>query len=205
MNRLLPLAVLLCLQLSACSLLPAGEPRDLYRLPASPLPAAATPGVPWTLRVNTPDASLLLDSTRIAVLPQGDRVSVYRGVRWSDRAPVLLRDRLIDALRDDGRIAAVSSDASRLPADLQLGGDLRAFQAEYVGGRPEAHILFEARLIDGASQRILASRRFLVRQAAADASLQAVVSAFGQAADRLAAELLAWTLAKGQDAYSPTQ
>ncbi|MBS7662430.1 membrane integrity-associated transporter subunit PqiC [Pseudomonas lalucatii] len=198
-------ALLLAGLLGACSLLPESEPLTLYRLPASALPSQAqgSAGVAWGLRVNTPHGGALLDSPRIAVLADGDRVSAYHGARWVDRATLLLRDRLLDGFRDDGRIALLSSDTNRLRAELQLDGDLRAFHGEYQEGRGEAHILLEARLVDSRSRRILASRRFQVRQGASDSSVAALVSAFGRAADRLSLELVQWTLAQGRAATGP--
>ncbi len=203
MSRLRLLATLLLIgSLSACSILPKSQVLSIYRLPASSLPNHEV-SADWALRVNKPYSSQLLDSTRIAVLPPGDQISAYQGVRWSDRAPLLLRDRLIDAFLDDGRLKAVSSDDSRLQADLELDGDLRAFNSEYQNGRPAARILFEARLVESGSLRILASRRFEVSQAARDTSVPAVVNAFGQASDQLAREVLEWTLYQGQAVQQP--
>lgn len=200
MSRLALIAALLLTgSLTACSVIPKSQALSTYRLPASSLPSHAV-SADWALRVNKPYSSQLLDSTRIAVVPPGDQISAYQGVRWSDRAPVLLRDRLIDALLDDGRLRAISSGESRLHADLELDGDLRAFHSEYQSGRPAARILFEARLVESGSLRILASRRFNVSQAASDTSVPAVVSAFGQAGDQLAREVLEWTLSQGQAA-----
>lgn len=200
MSRLRLLATLLLVgSLTACSVLPKSQVLSIYRLPASSLPSHDV-SADWALRVNKPYSSQLLDSTRIAVLPPGDQISAYQGVRWSDRAPLLLRDRLIDAFLDDGRLKAVSSDDSRLQADLELDGDLRAFHSEYQNGRPAARILFEARLVESGSLRILASRRFEVSQAASDTSVPAVVNAFGQAGDQLARDVLEWTLSQGQAA-----
>mgnify|MGYP006176628161 CR=1 FL=1 len=203
MSRFRLLAALLLVgSLAACSVLPKSQVLSIYRLPASSLPSHDI-STAWALRVNTPYSNSLLDSTRIAVLPPGDQISAYQGVRWSDRAPLLLRDRLIDAFLDDGRLKAVSSDESRLQADLELDGDLRAFHSEYQNGRPVARILLEARLVQSGSLRILASRRFEVSQAARDTSVAAVVNAFGQAGDQLTRELLDWTLEQGQASRAP--
>jgi cholesterol transport system auxiliary component len=199
--RLLALLVLIS-GLSACSILPESQVLSVYRLPATHLPAQPV-STDWALRVNTPYSNQLLDSTRISVIPPGDQISAYQGVRWSDRAPLLLRDRLIDAFLDDGRLKAVSSDESRLQADLELDGDLRAFYSEYRDGRPVAHILLEARLVESGSLRILASRRFDVSQAANSTSVANVVDAIGQAGDQLARELVDWTLIQGQAARQP--
>lgn len=195
MKPILPLAVLLLL--GACSILPRGEELMVYQLPVSGVVPVRGTTVDWALQVNKPLASPLLDSTRIAVLPEGDRISAYQGVRWDNRGTLLLRDRLIDAFRADGRVGAVSSDDSRLATDLVLAGDLRAFQGEYRAGRVEVHILLEARLVQSGTRRMLASQRFEVREAAGGTAPAQVVAAFGLAADRLSAQVLDWTLAQG--------
>lgn len=185
--------------LGACSILPQSEPLDIYLLPGAALPAQ-TQRVDWSLRVNSPVSSQLLDGTRIVVLPEPGLVNTYQGVRWSERTPQLLRGRLLDAFQDDGRVQALSNEEQRLQADLELVSDLRSFHSQYRDGVAEALIQLDVRLVDGRDQRILASRRFSVSQPASDTSIAAVVKAFGQAGDRLSRELVDWTLAEGQRA-----
>jgi cholesterol transport system auxiliary component len=180
--------------LTACSVLPKPESPDIYRLPATPLPHANAQPVGWSLRIDTPMAERMIDSSRIAVLPQGDVISVYKGARWSDTATTLLRNRQIDAFRDDGRIAALSSDDSSLQADYSLAGDLRAFQSEYQGAQPVVVIRFDARLVQNKGLRIVATHRFEITKPAAGTAVPQVVVAFGQASDALATQLVAWTM-----------
>lgn len=192
-------ALLLTSVLGACSILPQGEALNVYLLPSNlPVSTNEAPREDWSLRVNRPQSSQLLDSPRIAVLPEGDLISAYQGARWSDRAPALFRDRLIGAFLDDGRVGAVSSDDSRLQADLELSSDLRAFQSEYRNGRPEVHILLDARLVQAGNQRILASRRFEVRQITGDTAVESVVKTFGAANDQLSRQLIDWVVEQGQ-------
>lgn len=188
--------------LAACSVLPKSEPQSIYRLPANPLPHTQASSVSWTLRIDTPQAERMIDSSRIAVLPEGDVVSVYKGARWSDNATKLLRNRWMDAFRDDGRIAGLSSDDDNLQADYSLTGDLRAFQSEYQGGQPVVVIRLDARLVHNNGLRIVASRRFEVTQPVGGKAVPQVVIAFGQASDALASQLVAWTLQQPLDAHS---
>lgn len=185
--------------LGACSILPQSEPLDIYLLPAAQLPAQSQQ-VDWALRINSPSSSQLLDGTRIVVLPEPDRVNTYQGVRWSERTPQLLRNRLLDAFQDDGRVQALSNEEQRLQADLELVSDLRSFHSEYRNGIPYALIRLEVNLVDARDQRILASRRFSISQPASDTSVPAVIAAFGQAGDQLSRELVDWTLNQGQRA-----
>ena len=198
-TRLLMASALLAL--GACSILPKQEPSDVYRLPtAAPSSKAANP-VAWSLRVVRPKSSETLDSPRIAVIPQGDVISSYKGARWSDPAPVLLRNRLTDAFYRDGQVQSISTDDSNLQADFELGGELQAFQSEYRGQAIEVVIRLDARLADD-HQRIVASRRFEVHQPVTDKQVSAVVAGFGQASDTLTAQVLQWTLEQGQKHYT---
>ena len=161
--------------------------------------------VDWSLRIARPRTSLVLESPRIAVRPHGDEISVYQGARWSDPAPSLLRDRLMQAFQADGRVRGLSSDDSNLQADFELGGDLRAFQTEYPNGQASALIRYDARLVRTDDKRVVASRRFEVSQPVDGKKVAAVVSAFGKAGDTLSAQVLDWTLrqASAQPAGQP--
>lgn len=181
--------------LSACSILPEPEQLRIFLLPTSETTQAAT-GLQskHALRVVTPQASRILSTSRIAVVPQNNEISAYRGARWSDAAPVLLRDRLVEAFERDGRLPSASDEDDNLPADLSLYSDLRAFQSVYVEGAPQVLIRLDARLVNQHDHQILATRRFEIRQPSANPSVESVVEAFGQASDRLSRELLDWTL-----------
>jgi len=202
--RLLALAAALSLT-SACSILPQSEPVDIYRLPVNQASHSATP-VDWSLRLNKPLASETLAGPRIAVIPQGDVLSSYKGARWSDPVPLLVRNRLLDGFQRDGRVQRLSADDSNLQADYELAGELQAFQSEYrAGGAVEVVIRYDARLVQGRNQRILASKRFEVRQPLADTQVSAVVAGFGAASDQLAGQVVNWTIGQGAQAQAKNQ
>lgn len=200
--------------LAGCSLLPASQPLDVYRLPATPTvasapalsasasatPASQVPGAAApmaaarapTIRVAALGSSQTLDSTKIAVIPKGDVLSSYTGARWSDPAPALLRRRLVEALSDGGALTAVGEDSGVRP-DLELDSDLQAFQAEYQNGQPVVIVRLDARLLDPTSQRILATRRFEILERPSAPDVPTVVKAFGRACDQLGAQVSDWT------------
>ena len=187
---------------SACSILPKADPSDVYRLASAQTTTQGTP-VGWSLRLTKPQTSEFLDSPRIAVVPNGDLISSYANSRWSDPAPVLLRNRLLDGFQSDGRVTLLSTDDTNLQADYELGGQLQAFQSEYRGKAVEVVIRLDARLVRGRDQRIIASRRFEVRQPVSDAKVPAVVAAFGQAGDQLNTQVVDWVVSQGNTALKP--
>ena len=191
--------------LAACSILPKSESPDVYMLPeAGTAPAPGATPVDWSLRIETPQTTRNLDSSRIAVLPQPNVVTNYQGARWTDNAPIVLRNRLLDAFRSEGRINGLSSDDNSLQADLELGGDLRAFQTEYRDGKPEIVVRYEARLIVARNRRIYATRSFEIHQSVDGTAVPQVIAAFGRAGDALAAQLVPWTMQQGE-AQAQTQ
>lgn len=202
--RLLALAATLSLA-AACSILPQPAPVDMYRLPVNQASRNAAP-LDWSLRLNKPLASEALAGPRIAVVPEGDVISNYKGARWSDPVPLLVRNRLFDGFQRDGRVQRLSADDSNLQADYELVGELQAFQSEYrSGGAVEVVVRYDARLVQGRSQRILASKRFEVHQPLADRQVAAVVAGFGAASDRLAGQVIDWTVAQGTQAQAKNQ
>ena len=192
--------------LGACSILPEAQVLQVYLLPVHnpPASAAAGPG-DGSRRVRPPRPRPVLGSPRVAGRPHGDEISGYQGARWSEPAPSLLRDRLMQAFQADGRVRGLSSDDSNLQADFELGGDLRAFQTEYPNGQASALIRYDARLVRTDDKRVVASRRFEVSQPVDGKKVAAVVSAFGKAGDTLSAQVLDWTLrqASAQPAVQP--
>ncbi|PRA22425.1 ABC-type transport auxiliary lipoprotein family protein [Pseudomonas poae] len=185
--------------ISACSILPKPDPSDVYRLASTQTASQGTP-VAWSLRVTKPQTSEFLDSPRIAVVPNGDLISSYANSRWSDPSPVLLRNRFMDGFQRDGRVTLLSSDETNLQADYELGGQLQAFQSEYHGNAIEVVIRLDARLVRGSDQRIIASRRFEVRQPVSDTKVPAVVAGFGQAGDQLNKQVVDWVVQQGNSA-----
>ncbi|NSM79820.1 ABC-type transport auxiliary lipoprotein family protein, partial [Klebsiella variicola] len=143
-------------------------------------------------RVMQPSTSQFINSSRIAVQPQGAEITVYSGSRWSDSVPVLVRNRLTQELRTDGRFISVSSDEDNLQADFELGGDLSSFQGVYNGNKGEVLIQFDTHLVQTSNRRVIASQRFVIRQPISGSSMNEVVEAFGLASDRLAADILRW-------------
>ncbi len=192
--------VMIVSSLSACSILPKPETLTVYQLPATPLSMqtdAATPhDLPWSLRIATPYSSQVIDSQRVLVVPQGSQVSAYGGVRWSDPAPILVRNRLVSAFRTNGRLSSVSVDNSSVDTDFELGGDLVAFQTVYEDGVPVVRIHYDASLTRPLANRTVATRRFKVAEPVQGKDAPEVVEAFGRAADRLAASMVEWTLQK---------
>jgi cholesterol transport system auxiliary component len=194
MSRARFAAPLILALLSACSILPKAESPHVYTLPAAPGGRPAAPAqATWALRITAPSAPRALDNSRIAVMPGANTITVYAASRWADNVPNLFRDRLADAFRDSGRVPAISTDDANLAADYELGGNLAAFQTEYVDAKPTVVIRYDATLAGTRRHQIVASRRFEVAEPVDGKEVPQVVEAFGRAMNRLSGEVVGWT------------
>ncbi len=189
------LAVLLLGTLGACTILPEREPQAHYPLPPSSLnEASAEPVIDSGLRIARPAASEALAGSRLLVRDGDSGYRSYPGVRWSAPAPRLWRDWLVDAYWRDGRIRPVSIASEGLQASMELTGMLRALHAERDDNGLTAVIRYDALLVTTNDRRVIASRRFQAREPIASDSVPAIITALGDAADRLAPQLIDWTL-----------
>ena len=193
----------LVLGLSACSVLPKAAPMVTYKLPDYHIAQAestprAVPG-PGALRVYAPESSRVLDSERLFIAQPDGRLSAWQGVRWADPAPVLLRDRIVEAFMRDGRSTSVISDSTPMSADMELRSTLRAFQLEYrvTEAIAAVRVRLDVQLVDPAKRTAIASRRFEAIQATGSKREADVVSAFGVATDVLAGQIVEWAVQVG--------
>lgn len=190
---------------TACSVLPQAESLTYYQLPATRLKAQQAPASHKNLimQVNRPHAERLLASSRITVLPQGNELSAYKGVRWGDDVPALLRNRLADALRDSAQFRAVVLDTESVIADVEVGGTLGAFQVEYIQGAPRVRIQFDALVRDQRSGQLIQTRRFVAQQDVVGTAVPQVVEAFGLATDALSLQVSQWLASLTVQAPAP--
>ncbi len=188
----LALAGMLALGVSACSLLPKAEPLVRYELPAAKVAAMTSIPLPLTLALTTPMSSQALNTDRILVMPDGNELSAYKGVRWSDPAPLALRNQMVLALRDSGLVRMVAPYMAGLRSEAVLSSDLSAFQVRYVDGAPVVQVRIDMALIRTATGKPVSTQRFAVDQPASGTDVAQVVRAYGQAVQTLNRQMLDW-------------
>lgn len=187
--------------LAACSVLPKSEPVQIWQPPVGASATAPAPAK-FSLRIDTPNATGMLADSGIVVLPAPGQVSTYKGARWDNPPPVLVRQRLIDAFMD-AQLPAVTTEDDHFASDYMLSGDLRAFQSEYRAGAPVVVVRFDAQLRRGGSRRLLATHSFVVTEKPTGNDVAEIVKAFGAADDALAAQVVPWVI--GQVRQAPAR
>jgi len=196
-------AFVLVLPLAGCgSLLPKSEPQQIITSQAHVDPDPAWPHVAWQLTVARPSTSDILDSRRMAVIPSPGRIEVYKGVSWDDTVPDILQDTVVHAFEDSGKILAVGHQTAGLHTDYLLLLELRDDQAVYrtAAAPPEVSLVVNAKLVDFATSRAVASRTFRETVPASGTAVPAVAQAFDSALGAFVHELVGWTLVSGQQA-----
>lgn len=195
-------AIVLALGLSACSVLPKSPPVTTYQLPpraVAPVQVGVAEGRQLgILRVLTPQSSRVLDSDRIVIARPDGRLAAWRGLRWTDPAPALLRDRLVETFMRDARTTGVANDGEAIAAALELHGTLRAFQLEQRGPASLVVIRFDARLVERGRLDVIASQPFESVQVTDSTRESDVVAAFGSAADVIAGQIVEWVVQAAQ-------
>ena len=191
-TRRFALAGLLALGVSACSLLPKATPLVRYELPSTQVAAMTATPLPLTLAVATPRAGQALNNDRIMVMPDGQELNAYKGVRWSDTSPLLLRQQITLALRDSGLVNMVTPYMSGVRSDVVLGGDLSAFHVRYIDGAPVVQVRLDMALIQVATSKPLSTKRIAIDQPVDGTGIEQVVQAYGQAVQALNRQMLDW-------------
>lgn len=188
--------LLLSLALAGCSggLLPAPPPSPkLYRLsPADTVPAAGAP-IQAQILVGNIDAPGALDTARIALSPSATRLEYFADAEWTDRAPVLIDNLLLDTLVHADRFSRVAQRSLALRADYVVLGALDHFEADYAAGTPpQARVTLDLRLLRMPDGDILAQRQFAATVPATQNTVPAVVEAFDAASHRALHDVPAW-------------
>ncbi|WP_339799861.1 ABC-type transport auxiliary lipoprotein family protein [uncultured Marinobacter sp.] len=188
------LATVLTTTLAGCTVFPAREVPRQFALAEPEVTAKERIARSVILRVDTPVAASPLDTSRIVVRQDSGELAIYGGSRWRQPATDLVRDQLIEALRQSQGFTGVVNEISRSRSDWSLLTDLGQFQVVYENGSPVATVRLDAQLMDERSRSLLSTRRFEARQASTDESLEAVVAAFSRATNQMAKDVVAWIL-----------
>src|SRR5690606_7352939 len=93
---------------------------------------------------------------------------------------------------------AIARQGAGVSSDYKLVIDLRRFEADYAGAAvPAAAIEFNAKLIHGFDQSIVASRTFHAARRASGTEVAQVVDALSRSLEDVTRELAHWILASG--------
>lgn len=197
MNRILRNAALaagLALLITACGPLigvPGGDAPSRFTL----LPPEDTGGerLPVSLMVEEPATSDALDGRRIALTPSPLEFRYFAGARWTDRAPQMVQDLMIDAFRS--HVADVGSENMPTAPDYRLQSRIVDFQAIYDNGEgtaPRIKVTLDLKLFTRSPMRLAASERITAETRAGQDRMTAIAEAFNKATQDALRQTVQW-------------
>ena len=154
-------------------------------------PLAETPT--WQLVVPEPTALLAVNSDKIKLRPSATAETTdIADARWSDNAPILLQEKIIQSFENAGYSKSVSRPRDGFEAGYQLLLDIRVFSLS-TAGSPVGEIEFEAKVL-GTDGKIIAAKTFKDSAPASGTDAPATAAALSEAFDKATAALVPWTV-----------
>jgi cholesterol transport system auxiliary component len=182
--------------LGGCSTL-TGAPPSLYVLQPKTTYDTNLPKVGYQLVIQTPDAPQSLDVSRIALARSPTTIDYFANSAWTDRAPVMVQDLLVESFENTGKIVSVGRDTTGLRADYVLLTDLRDFEARYYQGTdkpPQVRVRITAKLIKMPEREIIGGLDAVKVSDAEKNDIDSIVAAFGEATGNTMKMIVQWTL-----------
>ena len=147
----------------------------------------------WQLVVPEPTSLLAVNSDHIKTLAaNGAESADIPDAKWSDNAPILLQEKVIQSFENAGYSKWVSRPRDGFEAGNQLLLNLRTFSLS-TGDAPAGSVEFEAKLL-GSDGKILAAKTFKDTAPASGTDAAAAASAIGAAFGKAALALVPWTI-----------
>lgn len=177
---------------SACTIFPEQEAPRLMdlALPASAPTFETTRNT--SLRIDTPLASAPLDSPRILIKPDAYEFQALPDTRWRDSMPVVLRDYLVQDLRQSGGFDSVLNDTSTASAELSLVSELTGFHAVREDGKTTVVVRLYTEMMENRSRKSWCRQDHHVQTPAASTDLNDLMNAFSESARQLSADIALW-------------
>ena len=188
--------------LGACQLMGSRPPPREFRLTPKTT-FDQLPKVDWSLAIARPEASPVVDTSRIAVVRRGVEVEYYADARWVDRPAAMLQPILVQSFRNSGAIAVVGDDRAAFRPDFVLNTDLVTFYALHPeGGQAQVRVVIANTLMQMPRRNVAGTTEIGRTVEATGGDLIAITAAFDDALGKVIKRVVEWTLTTGQQAQT---
>lgn len=181
MKRILVISML---TLAACSLGKRTENAIYAIRPAQTTEQGCKTGL--DLQVSEPTASPGLDSRRIAVYENAQRLNYFKDARWTAPAPEMLQTALIEGFEKSGMFKSVSTDMDAANVDLILLTDIRSYELE----NKVAKVRFVSKLIDAETRDVKVTIESNQSQTPSEYKMEDIIEAFSTATNNAVADVV---------------
>lgn len=143
------------------------------------------------LQVAEPTTAPGLDSRRIAVYENSQRLNYYNNARWAAPAQEMLQTALVEGFEKAKTFKSVSTDTDATAADVLLLTDIRSYQVE----EKQVKVRFVAKLVDAETRAVLATIEVDRAETPAAYKIDNIVDAFTKATNDAVKEVVDKTMA----------
>ncbi|ASP33599.1 ABC-type transport auxiliary lipoprotein family protein [Labrenzia sp. VG12] len=171
----------------------SNTPSAYYSIAAADVGGLAGRSSRVQVLVAAPRALKALDTTYIAVVDRGPVYSYFPESAWADTLPNVVQLKLVETLQNTGRLRGVGVPGDGLLIDYQLQTEIRAFELR-VDGTDRGLVEISARVVNDRNGRTVATKVFRAETPSGSTSVDKAVAAMNASADRVFAEMAAWTL-----------
>lgn len=171
----------------------SNTPSAYYSIAAADVGGLAGRSSRVQVLVAAPRALKALDTTYIAVVDKGPVYSYFPESAWADTLPNVVQLKLVETLQNTGRLRGVGVPGDGLLIDYQLQTEIRAFELR-VDGTDRGLVEISARVVNDRNGRTVATKVFRAETPSGSTSVDKAVAAMNASADRVFAEMAAWTL-----------
>ncbi len=186
------------MSLAACSL-PGGRkaPRRVRLTPAEEFPPSM-PSVAWTLMVNEPQATLSLNSAKVAYIGEKKQIEYLATAEWASRAPEMIMELLVESFQNSNKILTVGDRRARIRPDFELETKLVEFFFEQTDkDAGEVRVKLETTLVQRPRRSPLATLSFESTSPVSPRSLDNIIAAFDESLRDVMEQTVEWTLQTG--------
>jgi cholesterol transport system auxiliary component len=175
--------------LAGCGSKANNDTFDLSITPASQGASART----RQILVPEPTAVKSLNSEQVVVRVSQSEIQYLAESRWSDRLPVLVQSKLVEAFENSGRLGGVGKPGQGLAIDYQIVTDIRAF--EVTGGSPRsAMVEISAKILNDRNGTVRAQNVFKASSPVSGAENRDFIEALDRAFAKVGGEIVEWSL-----------
>ncbi|MDB2437125.1 ABC-type transport auxiliary lipoprotein family protein [Hellea sp.] len=176
------------------SLLPDPAPAEsVYRLSA-PREHVVHTASAQVIRVDRPSASNVFETRDIIVSPDGRRLAVAGGARWSEVIPVMVQESLIDVMGQRADLVGlIPSSGAR--TNMRIHMTIKNFEAHYDNGEdsPPLAVVHYSVTLANSSDRNFVGSLDVEKRIRADASrVTAIVNAIDEANKQAMNDIADW-------------
>lgn len=196
-----------CLLSGCVSLLPPATPRrqNVMLHPDFKFSAHLKP-VQWSLAIERPLTTDLLDSKRIILNIENEKgirtLETLADIEWNDRLPLLLQQQLISAFEQSNKITGVGQDEEDFQAHFTLQINIRTAEILLTGtSQQKALVELSARLISKKDRKVIAQHSFKKLSPITERTQKAFLQSYQHVFGDIISEIVTWSFKEGSDAF----